>query len=125
MPRPQKPRNVCRMPSQDRYGPLDRPESDAGIIVMAIDELETIRLLDYEGYNQEEAARQMNVARTTVQRIYNDARNKVADALVNGKQMNIQGGIYNLCRDNCGTCVRPRRLRMGQRRGKDWSEEQK
>ncbi len=125
MPRPLKPRNVCRMPFQSSYGPLDRPEGATGIINMAVDELETIRLLDFEGYNQEEAAKQMNVARTTVQRIYNDARKKVADALVNGKNIIIQGGIYNLCLDDCNNCNRQRRLRMGQMRGRNWGNDQR
>ena len=61
---------------------------------MTLDEYETIRLLDLEGLQQEQAAAQMGVARTTVQAIYNNARRKLADCLVNGKRL---GGDVTLC----------------------------
>ena len=55
----------------------------------------------------------MNVARTTVQGIYNDARKKVADSLVNGKVLLIEGGEYRLCEGKeehcrCGGCRKHR-----------------
>ncbi len=74
-------------------------------INMGVDEYETIRLIDLEGLTQEECAGQMNVARTTVQGIYNEARKKLADSLVNGKVLFIGGGEYRLCDglgDACG-----------------------
>jgi predicted DNA-binding protein (UPF0251 family) len=64
---------------------------------MKVDEFETIRLIDLEGFQQEECARQMNVARTTVQGIYMDARRKLAEALVNARPLVIEGGEYRLC----------------------------
>ncbi len=96
MPRPRKWRNVCRMPSHSRFGPLE-PYGHDMPIVMSVDEYETIRLIDLEGMTQEECAGQMNVARTTVQGIYNDARKKLADSLVNGRLLFIEGGDYRLC----------------------------
>ncbi len=82
---------------------------------MSVDEYETIRLIDWEGFTQEECAEQMDVARTTVQGIYFDARKKLSDALVNGKNLLIQGGRYRLCEDRekgCGRgCLHRRHLR--------------
>jgi hypothetical protein len=64
---------------------------------MTVDEYETIRLIDLEGMTQEECARRMHVARTTVQGIYNEARKKVATSLVDSKILLIKGGEYRLC----------------------------
>lgn len=85
---------------------------------MTVEEYEAIRLIDLEGFTQEECAKQMNVARTTVQAMYNDARKKLADALVNGRMLVIDGGDYILCDgagEHCGGCRRNRR-RGGQDR---------
>ncbi len=97
MARPKKRRRVCRLPENSRFGPLDSPANSGGFVSMTIDEYETIRLIDLEGFTQEECARQMNIARTTVQGIYNIARNKVAESLVYGKALKIEGGNYQLC----------------------------
>lgn len=71
---------------------------------MTVDEYETIRLIDLEGFTQEECAQQMNVARTTVQGIYAEARKKVASSLVHGKVLWIEGGEYQLCIDYGPVC---------------------
>jgi predicted DNA-binding protein (UPF0251 family) len=80
---------------------------------MTVDEYETIRLIDLQGFTQEECASQMKIARTTVQGIYNEARKKLADSLVNGKVLQIEGGTYQLCDGlekscGCGGCKRHR-----------------
>lgn len=110
MPRPQKPRSVCQIPNHESYGPYHQRGKKMEQVILSVDELETIRLIDYEGYNQEEAATQMQVARTTVQRIYIDARKKIADSIVNGKQLKITGGEYVICDKDCDHCQKPRRL---------------
>jgi predicted DNA-binding protein (UPF0251 family) len=84
------------MPGCSRFGPLEPCGLD-NPIVMSVEEYETIRLIDLEELTQEACAAQMNVARTTVQGIYNDARRKLADSLVNSKLLLIRGGDYRLC----------------------------
>lgn len=104
MARPRKWRKVCCMPDNDRFGPLGSFMNSEDFIIMSIDEYETIRLIDLESFTQEECAGHMGIARTTVQGIYNDARKKLADSLVNGKVMRIEGGDYILCGGHDRTC---------------------
>ena len=100
MPRPQKKRQVCSMPKNSVFFPADAFYGES--IVMTVDEYETVRLIDLEGYTQEDCAASMGVARTTIQGIYAQARKKLADALVNGKRLLITGGDYALCkRESC------------------------
>src|SRR5674476_493720 len=94
MPRPRKCRNVCCLPEYNRFGPLGFKHNAVNYVNMTVDEYETIRLIDLEGLTQEECSIQMNVARTTIQVIYNDARKKLAESLVNGKVLQIEGGEY-------------------------------
>ncbi|NLI52762.1 MAG: DUF134 domain-containing protein [Clostridiales bacterium] len=103
MPRPRKWRHVCCLPCSAEFGPIDGQRAPERV-VMSVDEYETIRLIDMEGFTQEECAAQMNVARTTVQGIYNEARKKLADVLVNAKVLVIQGGDYVLCDGTEETC---------------------
>lgn len=112
MPRPRKCRKVCCLPERNLFGPLNIKNLEEKIVVMTVDEYETIRLMDLEGMTQEECAEKMNVARTTIQRIYNDARLKLAKSLVNGDILKIEGGDYKLCDENeplCG-CSRCHKL---------------
>lgn len=104
MPRPRKCRRVCAMPKSNRFGPLNGGCS--GEVVMTVDEYETLRLIDLAAYTQEECAAQMGVARTTVQGVYNDARRKVAQSLVDGKVLVIKGGDYDLCEGTARPCGR-------------------
>ena len=75
--------------------PLDGAPAEN--VVLAVDEYETIRLIDLLGLTQEECAGQMGVARTTVQALYEAARAKLADMLVNGRLLHVEGGPYELC----------------------------
>lgn len=95
MARPPKKRYVCCLPQTRRFAP-DQPQSPE-TICLTVEEYETIRLIDLEACTQEQCAAQMHVARTTVQSIYNTARKKLADTLVNGKSLHITGGDYRLC----------------------------
>ena len=108
MARPMKWRKVCCLPESNRFGPLDLDSSaDAeNHVNMTVDEYETIRLIDLEGFTQEECAKQMNIARSTVQGIYIEARKKLAESLVNGKVLLIEGGEYRLCEGPGNGCGR-------------------
>ncbi len=66
-------------------------------IILTFDEYETIRLIDSVGLTQEQCARHMGAARTTVTDIYDRARNKIADMLINGRELAIEGGNYSVC----------------------------
>lgn len=89
MARPKKWRKVCCLPNVNRFGPLNSTVEKEHFVLMSVDEYETIRLIDLEGLTQEECAGQMNVARTTVQGIYQEARKKIAESLVLGKVLRI------------------------------------
>ncbi len=103
MARPRKGRRVCGLPQINRFGPLSEA-AEGKQIVLTVDEYETIRLIDLERMIQEECAESMGVARTTVQAIYDSARKKLADSLINGRVLVIEGGDYKLCDGRGGRC---------------------
>ena len=103
MSRPTKCRRVCHFPPSSGFFPIQKGEADTPVI-LTVDEYETIRLMDLEGLSQQECSQWMEVARTTVQRIYENARKKLALALVEGRPLRIGGGDYRLCdgQESCG-----------------------
>ena len=103
MPRPVKCRKVCHFPDVLEFFPVDDNKKTPPII-LTIDEYETIRLLDKEGYSQEQCAVSMQIARTTVQRIYEIARKKIADALIDGHPLRIEGGDFRICDGQSSNC---------------------
>jgi len=111
MSRPQKLKKVCQIPKRHEFFPSGEWREE--IVVMTIDEYEAIRLIDMEGFSQEECAVYMQVARTTVQQIYCRARKKLATVLVHGAGLRIYGGEYRLCDGKeetcgCGGCAKHR-----------------
>ncbi|MBE6968890.1 MAG: DUF134 domain-containing protein [Ruminococcaceae bacterium] len=100
MPRPQRCRRVCREPEYLSFRPDEGLES--GEVQLNIDEYEVLRLVDYERLTHAQCAAQMDISRTTVTEIYDSARRKIADSLVNGKHLIIEGGNYRLCDGNAG-----------------------
>ena len=102
--RPRKSRSVCGLPELDRFGPLNQKGINQKDVVMTVEEFEAVRLIDKEGMTQEQCAVQMEVSRTTVQGIYNEARQKIAEALVLGKWLRIEGGDYLLCKKRTHFC---------------------
>ena len=104
MPRPAKCKRVCALPAFARFGP--EGENAGEPVEMTVEEYETIRLIDLEGLTQLQCSEQMSVARTTVQAIYNEARRKLADCLVHGKPLKIEGGTYQICQSRKDCCGR-------------------
>ena len=110
MARPRKCRNVCRLPETAAFSPEGEGAARPAVI-LTVDEYETLRLIDREGLSQEECGERMHVARTTVQQIYTSGRRKLADMLVEGLPLRIEGGDYRLCdggaaRRGCRSCIR-------------------
>ena len=90
-----KKREVSALPKNDAFLPVEQNE-EIKEVVITIDEFETIRLVDYEGFSQEQCGEQMNVSRATAQRIHRSARSKMATALVEGRSIKIDGGEYKI-----------------------------
>ena len=104
MPRPKRKRTVCSEPDYVRFRPDGIPPTEE--VILSIDEFETVRLVDYEKKTHEEAAKRMNISRTTVTEIYETARYKISDSLVNGKRLAIDGGEYRLCDGHSKCCTK-------------------
>ena len=106
------------MPRTREFHPAGgSPRKEA--VVLTVDEYEAVRLIDRQGFSQEECSAYMQVARSTVQSIYNSARKKLAEALVDGRSLRIEGGNYQLCDGSevycgCGGCRRHRLACMGR-----------
>jgi predicted DNA-binding protein (UPF0251 family) len=80
------------MPGARYFKPRGIPMNMLEDVVLNIDELEAVRLADYEGLYQEQAAEKMRISRPTFGRIVESAHRKIADVLVNGKALRIEGG---------------------------------
>ena len=94
MPRPRKIRFVQGRPIVDAFIPDRMPPWGREEVVLPIEGLEAIKLNDFQGMDQETAAKMMNVSRQTFGRILAEARAIVADALVMGKILRIEGGHF-------------------------------
>lgn len=105
MPRPQRCRRVCEEPEYNCFYPGGIPCKEE--IKLSVDEYETIRLVDLNGLNHADASKQMDISRTTLTEIYNSARKKIADSIVNGKRLVVSGGNYRLCDGGCESfCIK-------------------
>ena len=92
MARPRNCRRVGSMPESNYFKPRGIPLTSLEEVVLSVDEFEAIRLADLEGLYQEQAAERMKVSRQTFGRIIEAAHRKVAEALVEGKALKIEGG---------------------------------
>lgn len=112
MARPTKWRKIEYIPAISYFVPSEKEASEVSENDLKLEELEAIRLKDLLGLEQEECAKRMEVSRSTFQRILLSAREKVADSLINGKIIRIEGGNFtrNICPIKCDNC------------GKEWKE---
>ncbi|MEZ5126843.1 MAG: DUF134 domain-containing protein [Thermoleophilia bacterium] len=107
MPRPPIARTVGGVPRHTLFKPAGIPARELEHLALAVDELEAIRLVDFEGLSHEQAAVAMGVSRQTIGRVLEHGRAQVAEALVTGKAILIGGGQYRvearvLCCASCG-----------------------
>jgi predicted DNA-binding protein (UPF0251 family) len=96
MARPRNCRRVGSVPQSNYFKPRGIPLSLLDEVILTVDEFEAIRLADLESLYQEQAAKRMNVSRPTFGRIVESAHKKVADALVKGKALKIEGGEFEM-----------------------------
>ena len=113
MPRPKKPRFVSGYPNIAAFVPQGMPIT--GELMLSVEDLEAIRLSDFERLDQDSAAGLMQVSRQTYGRILASARHIVGEALITGKALKIAGGNYAMR----GGGGRRRRARHGRMRGEE------
>lgn len=104
MPRPKKVRFVSSYPTITAFVPQGIQVN--GEVMLSVEELEAIRLSDFEGLDQESAANLMEISRQTYGRILASARRTVSEALVTGKALKVTGG--KVAMRGCGRCHRRR-----------------
>ena len=109
MTRPKCCRQIGVMPGKTCFQPEGATPSSFEVVLLTLDEYEAIRLADLEGLYQEQAASRMNISRQTFGRIIEAARRKVADVLVNGKILKIEGGSVSMKAEKPVRCPRCRR----------------
>lgn len=112
MPRPKCRRNICGIPDKNYFKPRGIPTVDLEEVNLTLDEFETVRLADYEQLYQEAAAARMNISRQTFGRIIDAAHKKIADVLINGKALKIEGGEISL--DDPEPSCKTKRRRAGR-----------
>ena len=104
MPRPVKCRIITEMPNHIAFKPVGFPMEELEKVVLSLDEYESLRLADFEELYQEIAAEKMNVSRQTFGNIVKSARKKVAEALITGKAILIEGGDVTILNKPCPRC---------------------
>lgn len=107
MPKPKKERFVRVPPPVVLFRPIGIPSSQLCQVVLLLDEYEALRLVDHEGMDHSQAAGELGISRATCARILESAHRKIADAVVNGCAIKIEGGSYRFSRNryrclNCG-----------------------
>ena len=109
MPRPVKCRIITEMPNHIAFKPVGFPMEELEKVILSLDEYEALRLADFEELYQEIAAEKMNVSRQTFGNIVKSARKKVAEALITGKAILIEGGDVTILNKPCPRCKKNRK----------------
>ena len=115
MPRPVQPRTIEFVPRVTFFKPAGIPRVELEEVALTLDELEAVRLADLNGLYQETAAPKMDISRSAFARILESARHKIADALIHGKSLKLEGGPVRAGSGRAGVCPRdcPCRRRKG------------
>lgn len=124
MPRPRCQRWIGFLPGATYFKPAGVPLRVLDEVIVTLDEIEALRLADLEGCYQEAAAERMKISRPTFARTVESARRKVADALVNGKALRIEGGpVASLPGPGRGFRPGGHGRGWGGRRGRGWGSD--
>lgn len=115
MPRPVQTRTIEFVPRVTFFKPGGVPAAQLEEVALTLDELETLRLADLNGLYQEEAAPKMDISRSAFARTLESARRKVADALIHGKSLRLEGGPVQPGPGRAGICPRDCPCRHRQR----------
>jgi uncharacterized protein len=110
MSRPKCCRKIGCAPDKNYFKPRGIPSTDLEEVVLSLDEFEAIRLADFEGLYQEDAAAKMNISRQTFGRIIESAHKKLADVLLNSKALKIEGGEVAMEETKSVRCPRCRKM---------------
>jgi len=106
-PRPRKSRNIDKPPAVLGFSPVGKTvRGKSEPVVILFEEWEALRLVDYDNLSHLEAAREMNISRPTLTRIYEQIRKKLARAFVEGREIKIEGGFAGFEKEwfRCRNC---------------------
>ena len=116
MVRPIRTRRIFFQPDVTYFKPAGIPMADLKETVLSFDELEAIRLIDSEKMEQHKAGEKMKISQSTLSRLLRTGRKKLADAIINGQAIKIQGGNFKMAQPRGGRFRAPAvggRGRMG------------
>jgi len=118
MPRPKNPRRVKFIPEITYFKPVGVPLAHLKEVNLNVDELEAVRLVDYDNKGQEESADKMGISQSTIQRILASARKKIAQGLILGQAIRVKGGEKNMVNNGNGRPGKGRGFGQGRGRGR-------
>jgi uncharacterized protein len=112
MVRPRRVRRISFQPDVTYFKPAGVPMVHLKEVSLSFDELEAIRLIDSEGLDQISSAKKMNISQSTLSRLLKEGRKKLADAIISGNALRIQGGNFKM--------AMPRKRGLGMGRGREF-----